>query len=114
MKDGLRELKKQRQDSSQHLEALEIGRGRSPEDVRQFKAALDDAGIGHQMLSDIVEVLDPNWQAAVEALLRGYRHVVLLERESDRRDAWRIGEKLRYRHFVVPGAAARRAPMPAV
>lgn len=102
LKDGLRELKKQRQDSSQHLEALEIGRGRSPEDVRQFKAALDDAGIGHQMLSDIVEVLDPNWQAAVEALLRGYRHVVLLERESDRRDAWRIGEKLRYRHFVVP------------
>ncbi|WP_235086325.1 chromosome segregation protein SMC [Chromobacterium sp. Beijing] len=102
LKDGLRELKKQRQDSSQHLEALEIGRGRAPEDVRQFKAALDEAGIGHLMLSDIVEVLDPNWQAAVEALLRGYRHVVLLERESDRREAWRIGEKLRYRHFVVP------------
>ncbi|MCS3802817.1 chromosome segregation ATPase [Chromobacterium alkanivorans] len=102
LKDGLRELKKQRQDSSQHLEALEIGRGRAPEDVRQFKAALDEAGIGHLMLSDIVEVMDPDWQAAVEALLRGYRHVVLLERESDRREAWRIGEKLRYRHFVVP------------
>ncbi|MBX9266447.1 ATP-binding protein [Chromobacterium violaceum] len=106
LKDGLRELKKQRQESSEHLQALEIGRGRSPEDVRQFKAALDEAGIPHAMLSDIVEVMDSNWQGAVEALLRGYRHVVLLDRESDRREAWKIGEKLRYRHFVVPERAA--------
>nr|WP_199066275.1 AAA family ATPase [Chromobacterium sp. ASV5] len=106
LKDGLRELKKQRQDSQQHAEALEIGRGRAPEDVRQFKAALDEAGIRHCMLSDIVEVLDPDWQGAVEALLRGYRHVVLLEDAADRREAWRIGEKLRYRHFVVPERAS--------
>jgi hypothetical protein len=41
-----------------------------PEEVRQFKAALDEANIGHAMLSDIIEVMDAGWQGAVEAMLR--------------------------------------------
>ena len=106
LKDQLRDFKRQRTELSQHVEALEIGRGRSPEDVRQFRAALDEAGIGHVMLSDIVEVLDAGWQGAVEALLRPYRHVVLLENPQQKAAAWQIGEKCRYRHFVVPDRAA--------
>lgn len=105
LRDGLRGAKKQREDLGSHVSALEIGRSRSPEDVRQFTSALDDENIGHAMLSDIVEVLDARWQGAVEAILRPYRHVVLLNNPNDRRQAWQLGEKLRYRHFVVPERA---------
>jgi chromosome segregation ATPase len=102
LRDALRNMKQQRSEWSLHVEALEAGRGRAPEDVRQFRAALDEAGIAHTMLSDIVEVLDAGWQGAVEAMLRPYRHVVLLERADDRREAWSLAERHRYRHFLVP------------
>jgi chromosome segregation ATPase len=101
LRDSLRGMKQQRSELSQHVEALEIGRARAPDDVRQFRAALDEAGIGYTMLSDIVEVLDAGWQGAVEAILRPYRHVVLLARAADRKNAWALAERMRYRHFLV-------------
>jgi chromosome segregation ATPase len=54
------------------------------------------------MLSDIVEVTDPKWQGAVEGVLGGYASVVLLERAKDAPAAYRLAEKERYRHFIVP------------
>jgi chromosome segregation protein len=102
LRDALRAMRQQRSNWSQQLEALEAGRGRAPEDVRQFRAALDEDGIAHSMLSDIVEVLDPEWQGAVEAMLRPYRHVVLLEHADDKGRAWSLAERHRYRHFLVP------------
>ncbi|SMF02001.1 ATP-binding protein [Pseudogulbenkiania subflava] len=110
LKDGLRALKQQREEKSQQLESLELGRSRAPDEVRNFRAALDEAGIGHAMLSELVEVTDARWQGAVEALLRPYRHVVLLDDSDDRRAAWQLGERHRYRHFVVP---ERASPPPA-
>ncbi|MBV8046062.1 MAG: AAA family ATPase [Paludibacterium sp.] len=101
VRDGLRAMRQRRAELTQHVEALEVGRGRQPDEVRQFRAALDEANIRHLMLSDIVEVLDAGWQGAVEALLRPYRHVVLLEDGGDRRAAWALAERLRYRHFLV-------------
>ncbi|MBV1775272.1 AAA family ATPase [Burkholderiaceae bacterium DAT-1] len=70
--------------------------------VRQMRAALDEAGIVHHLLTEIVEVRDNSWQDAVEALLAPYRHIILLEREQDRAKAFSIGQQLRYRHFIVP------------
>jgi chromosome segregation protein len=102
LRDALRAKKLQRAEWSQHVEALEAGRGRAPEDVRQFRAALEEEGIGHTMLSEIIEVLDADWQGGVEALLRSYRHVVLLDNPDDRRRAWSLAERHRYRHFLVP------------
>lgn len=102
LRDALRSQKLQRTEWSQQIEALEAGRGRAPEDVRRFRAALDEDGIAHTMLSDIIEVLDADWQGAVEAMLRSYRHVVLLERADDKRRAWSLAEHHRYRHFLVP------------
>lgn len=106
LKDELKAHKLQRDGLMGELAALEGGKQRAPEDVRAFRAELDDAGIGHTMLADIVEVTDSRWQGAVEALLKPYRQVVLLSDPSDRRAAWQLGEKMRYRHFVVPDTAA--------
>lgn len=74
---------------------------------REFRAALDGAGIGHRVLTELVEIADPQWSVAVEAVLAPYRHLLLLESPEDAREAWRLGERLQYRHFVV----ADRAPV---
>lgn len=109
LRAALREMKQQRSEMTQQVEALEAGRGRQPDEVRQLRAALDEAGIGHTMLSEVVEVLDAGWQGAVEALLRPYRYLVLLDKPGDRREAWKLASRLRYRHFLVPERAAAPA-----
>jgi len=73
-----------------------------PEAQRLMRRALRDEGIAHAMLSDIVEVTDPKWQGAVEGVLGGYASVVLLENAKDAPAAYRLAEKERYRHFIVP------------
>ncbi|HEY4091109.1 MAG TPA: AAA family ATPase [Luteibacter sp.] len=88
------------------LTAWRSGRRYTPEFEAGFRRALDDAGIRHSMLSEIVEITQPRWQPAVEAVLAGYRHVVLLDDPRDRETAWKLGESMRYKHFVV----ADRAP----
>ncbi len=86
-------------------EALRAARERrgapSDREVSEFRAQLDEAGIAHSALSDVVEVTDAAWQAALEAVLRPYRHLILLEREDDRHAAWALGERARFRHFIV-------------
>jgi len=88
------------------LAAWRSGRRYTPEFEASFRRALDEAGIRHSMLSEIVEIREPRWQPAVEAVLAGYRHVVLLDDPRDREAAWKLGEQHRYKHFVV----ADRAP----
>ncbi|WP_151446766.1 ATP-binding protein [Lacisediminimonas profundi] len=73
-----------------------------PEAVRGMRRAMREAGIEHVMLPDVVEVSDPAWQGAVEGVLRSYASVVLLEDASQARAAYRLGEKERYGHFIVP------------
>ncbi len=73
-----------------------------PENVRHMRRALNEANIPHSMLPEIVEVTDAKWQGAVEGVLRGYTSVILLDNPSDASAAYRIGEKQRYSHFIVP------------
>ena len=84
----------------------------SDPEVRRFRAELDAAEIGHLSLAETVELTDPAWQAAIEAVLRPYRHVILLERGSDRHQAWALGERERFRHFVVPEREPATPPRP--
>ncbi|MFA9218169.1 MAG: ATP-binding protein, partial [Sphingomonadaceae bacterium] len=73
-----------------------------PDNVRAMRRALNDAGIPHAMLSDIIEVTDARWQGAIEGILGGYASVVLLDKAKDAAAAYRLAEKERYRHFIVP------------
>lgn len=82
----------------------------SAPDVARFRATLNEAGIRHCSLAEIIEVTQPDWQLALEAVLRPYRHVILLDRETDRQTAWKLGEEARFRHFVVP--EREKAPPP--
>ncbi|HTD06179.1 ATP-binding protein [Undibacterium sp.] len=73
-----------------------------PENVRAMRRALNDAGIAHTMLPEIVEVTEAKWQGAVEGVLRGFTSVILLDKAQDASAAYRVGEKQRYGHFIVP------------
>ena len=88
------------------METISALQGKSaladPENVRLMRRALNDAGISHSMLPEIVEVIDQKWQGAVEGVLRGYTSIILLDKASDASAAYRIGEKQRYSHFIVP------------
>lgn len=77
-----------------------------PENVRAMRRALNDAGIAHTMLPEIVEVTEAKWQGAVEGVLRGFTSVILLDKAQDASAAYRVGEKQRYGHFIVPERVA--------
>jgi len=96
------ELERQQHLLDEMLENLAAGRRADPQDVTAFRAALNQAGIAHDLLADVVEIVDPTWQAAVEAVLAPSAHIVLLTKEKDAEQAMALGEKLRYRHFIVP------------
>jgi chromosome segregation ATPase len=74
---------------------------------RDFRMALERDGIGHRVLTELIEIADPKWAVAVEAVLAPYRHLIVLENPKDARAAWQLGERMQYRHFVV----ADRAPV---
>ena len=80
-----------------------------PNDVTRFRRTLDDAGIAHHVLADVIEVLDDAWRAAAEGVLRAVRWVVVLRRTSDEAGAMALAERERYRHYVVAYAEAAPA-----
>lgn len=81
-------------------------------EVSRFRVKLTAEGIAHQSLAEVVEVTDPAWQTALEAILRPYRHLILLEHEADRHAAWALGERERFRHFIVPELEPAPPPRP--
>lgn len=99
---AIKQKQRERDEAQNLLALLQSGQRADPQDVAQLRAALDQAGIAHDLLPEIVELQDESWQAAVEAVLKAYRHLILLRRETDRGQAYVIGEKLRFRHFIVP------------
>ncbi|OIR11079.1 chromosome partition protein Smc [mine drainage metagenome] len=100
------ELEQKQRQLDEMLENLAAGRRADPHDVGAFRQALSQAGIAHDLLADVVEIADPSWQSAVEAVLAPFAHLVLLGKEKDTEAAMALGEKLRYRHFIVPDCVA--------
>jgi chromosome segregation protein len=96
------EMERQQRQLDEMLENIAAGRRTDPQDVAAFRQALNQADIAHDMLADVVEITEPSWQAAVEAVLAPFAHIVLLNKDKDAEKAMALGEKLRYRHFIVP------------
>lgn len=103
-------LLQRRQDLQAQLAPLRAGGRVAPSFVQEFRTLLTKENIPHKLLTDIVEVSDAGWQKALEGVLAPYAHVVLLTDNRDRKRAWELGEKARYRHYVV----AERGELPAV
>jgi chromosome segregation ATPase len=98
-------LKDQRDDAQKAMDALKGQRlAPPPPDVTRFRRVLDEAGIGHHLIADIIEITDEKWRAAAEGVLRGSRWVVVLERSGQEAQAMALAEKERYRHYVVADA----------
>ena len=95
--------KQQQQQQWQNtLEQLSSGRRADPLEVTEFRQALTRANIAHDTLADILEVTDSGWQTAVEAVLAPFAHVIMLHNDKQAEAAFALGEKLRYRHLIVP------------
>ena len=106
----IRPLRDRLKDLDERLARLLRGERADPAEVHALRDALHAEGIAHTLLPEVVEVLDESWQIAVEALLQPYRHLVLLAQAEDQSRAFVIGERLRYRHFIVPERAVPSAP----
>lgn len=98
-------LQAKENDLSETLDNLAQGKRADPYEVTQFRQALDKAGIAHDVLTDLVEITDISWQAAVEAVLSASAHIVLLADKKDEARALSLGEQLKYRHYIVPERA---------
>lgn len=103
-------LRQQQRELQARLAPLKAGERVDPPFVQEFRTLLSQANIPHKLLTDIVEVSDPGWQKALEGVLGPYAHIVLLADARDRQRAWELGEKVRYRHYVV----AERGALPPV
>ncbi len=102
-------LKDQRDEAQRALNGLQGQRlAPPPPEVQRFRRTLDEAGIAHHVVSDIIEITDEKWRAAAEGVLRGSRWVVVLDRPSQEAQAMALAEKERFRHYIV--AEAEDAP----
>jgi chromosome segregation ATPase len=95
-------LKDQRDEAQRAMDAL---RGQSvappPPEVQRFRRTLDEAGIAHHVIADIIEITDEKWRAAAEGVLRGSRWVVALAKPGQEAQAMALAEKERFRHYIV-------------
>ena len=98
----LKMTKQEREECLTLRQLLQQGKASHPDFVDRMRERLDQAGIGHQMLSEIIEIKDFEWQGAIEALLAPYRYIILLQHPKDKREAWELAQRLQFRHFVVP------------
>ncbi|MGC4061158.1 MAG: AAA family ATPase [Aquabacterium sp.] len=102
-------LKDQRDDAQRAMNGLQGQRlAPPPPEVQRFRRTLDEAGIAHHVVSDIIEITDEKWRAAAEGVLRGSRWVVVLAKPSQEAQAMALAEKERFRHYIV--AEAEDAP----
>src|SRR5690606_30593279 len=102
-------LKDQRDEAQGALSSLKGQHAAPPPpEVQRFRRTLDEAGIRHHLIADIIEITDERWRAAAEGVLRGSRWVVVLAKAGQEAQALALAEKERYRHYVV--ADAEEAP----
>lgn len=94
------ELFRQRGQLVSRITALRTGQRDRWPDVDAMSAALSTAGIEHAVLSEIIEVLDPRWQPAIEGVLGGDRGTIVLRNPRQQVEAMQIAQERRFRHWI--------------
>lgn len=103
-----------RRDLVSVIQEMQAGKRQHWPEVTRMSTALSAVGIEHAVLSDLIEVLDADWQPAIEGLLGGDRGTIVLRNPEQRAKAMEIAQGQQYRHFVSweliqahPGASNR-------
>lgn len=82
------------------IEDLRAGKRHHWEDVEAMARALTAEGIKHSILSDLIDVLEPHWQPAIEGILGGDRGMIILRDQNRQVEALNTARRLRYRHWL--------------
>jgi exonuclease SbcC len=91
------------------LNALDSGGSRRPppEATAQVLRELRREGIEGQLVSDIIEIVEPRWQVAVESVLGSARFTVLVEPQHELVGR-KVGQRLKYRNYITAWDSPRR------
>lgn len=71
-----------------------------PRYVDDFTRALGHAGIQFDLLCDVIDIKEQDWQLAIESILGRDRFTVIVD-EKDQLQARKLGQQNRYRCYVV-------------
>lgn len=82
------------------IAAFRSGRRPRWSQVEEMCDALREHGIEHAVLGEVVEVIEPRWQPAVEGLLGGDRGMILLQDAARHIEAMRLAQVRRFRHWL--------------
>lgn len=107
----LRAEEKQQQRQSLENDQTALNQPRQkiyPPQVQAFRHLLRDEKIDFSMLCDCTEITVPDWQLAIESILGRDRFCVMVD-EKDLLRVRKLGEKHRYRAYVVSRHGGRRA-----
>lgn len=94
------------------ISALNAGIVKPDRPIEEFSALLKSSDIPHNFLYEGVEIINEKWSLAIESILRGYRYVIIIKNPSQRWQAWELGEKSGYRHFIVADIGNRDIQAP--
>jgi chromosome segregation ATPase len=91
------------------LSHLDSGQSRRPppENTAQVLRELRREGIEGTLVADVIEILDPAWQVAVESVLGSARFTVLVDPQHELAGR-KIGQRLKYRNYITGWDTARR------
>ncbi len=91
------------------LSTMDSGNSRRPppEATAQVLRELRREGIEGTLVSDVIEIIEPRWQVAVESVLGSARFTVLVDPEHELAGR-KIGQRLKYRNYITAFEPSRR------
>ncbi len=97
----LEELNNKLNDMQQDVLGLDVQQRKVyPRFVEDFTRVLGHAGIQFDLLCDVVDIKEQDWQLAIESILGRDRFTVIVDKENQL-EARKLGQKHRYRCYIV-------------
>jgi chromosome segregation ATPase len=95
------EIQRRLDSMQQDVLSLDVQRRKVyPRYVEDFTRALGHAGIRFDLLCDVIDIKERDWQLAIESILGRDRFTVIVD-EKDQLQARKLGQQNRYRCYVV-------------